>query len=361
MTDYRYVFGTLRTEQVVEEIPLYGVFMSMEMNAGGDFQGTFQLDMTGKDNATLLSACIPGRTWVACERNGICIWHGYIWSRVYSAQSKSVQLFAQSFEKYPEKRRVMQDLFYEDVEQVAIFQNLWGLMMSDYGSNINVNLPTMPNSSVLKSLNTLFSDNKYYNEVMSAIADLGDGFDWRIEATKDGVNYRKDLLIGYPTLGTDPFPGSTVFEFPGNITQYYFTEAMADGGTDVFVVGSGEGSDQILGFQEDTVLIDSGMARWDVNVSRTDVEDQTTADQIALLELERRRAPMPVIKLQVKADKTPEFGSYSLGDSCRIYIKDARFPSGTTFTKRLLRWELTPQSSDNAEEASLVFEGDPDV
>jgi hypothetical protein len=361
MTDYRYIFGTLRSEQVIEEIPLYGTYMSMEMNAGGDFQGTFQLDMTGKDNATLLSACIPGRTWVACERNGICIWHGFVWSRVYSAQSKSVQLFAQSFEKYPEKRRVMQDLFYEDVEQKAIFSNLWGLMMTDYGSNVNVNLPSSPASGVLKSLASLYSDNKYYNEVMSAIADSSNGFDWYINVTKDGVNYRKDLLMGYPNLGTNPFPGLTVFEFPGNITQYYFTEAMADAGTDVFVVGAGEGSTQILGFLEDTALIDSGMARWDVNVSRTDVDSQAIIDQMTMQELERRRAPMPVIKLQVKADKTPEFGSYNLGDTCGIYIKDPRFPTGMMLQKRLLRWELTPQSSDHAEEASLTFEGDPDV
>jgi len=79
MTDYRYIFGTLRSEQVIEEIALYGVYMTMEMNVGGELQGTFQLDQTGKDNATLLSACIPGATWVACERNGVCVWHGFIW------------------------------------------------------------------------------------------------------------------------------------------------------------------------------------------------------------------------------------------------------------------------------------------
>lgn len=362
MADYRYIFGTLRSEQVIEEIPLYGVFMAMEMNVGGEFQGTFKLDMTGKDNATLLSACIPGRTWVAVERNGICIWHGYVWNRVYSAQSKSMQLFAQSFEKYPEKRRIMQDLNYVQIEQRNIFRDLWALMQADYGSDINVNLPASFGNINQKDLATLETDGKYYYEVMSGLANTSDAFDWYISVTKDGTLYRKDLLIGYPTLGTNPFAGMLVFEYPGNITQYYFTEAMADAGTDIFLTGAGEGSTQVLGWVEDTALIDAGSPRWDVSMSRPDLTDQVYVDVFAQQEASKRTPPMPVIKLQVKANLEPVFGSYNLGDTCGIVIKDARFPGmGLNIRKRLLRWELTPQSSDNSEEASLVFEGDPDV
>jgi hypothetical protein len=170
------------------------------------------------------------------------------------------------------------------------------------------------------------------------------------------------LQVGYPTLGTNVGPGMTTFEYPGNITQYYFTEAMADAGTDVFVIGSGSGSDMVTSHLQDTPAINAGGARWDVNVSRTDVDQQVFVDAIAQQELIKRAPPMPVIKLDVKANKEPEFGSYNLGDTCSIVIKDARFSGiGLSLQKRLLRWELKPQSSDNTEEASLVFEGDPDV
>lgn len=364
MTEYRYIFGSLRAERVLAEIPLYGVNMNMEMNVGGDFQGTFELDMTGYSNRDLMDATEPGRCWVACERNGTCIWHGYIWTRTYSAQSKSMQLFAQSFEKYPEKRRILQDLSYTNVEQRNIFIDMWRLMMQANGSDINVILPIMNSFATVvpKTVDVLFSDNRYYNEVMSAIADAGNGFDWYIDPIKVGMLYQKNLLIGYPTLGVNPGPGGVVFEYPGNMTQYYYTEAMADAGTNVFVVGSGEGDTQILGVQEDTNLINSGFVRWDVNVSRTDVDDQATINSIAIQEIQRRRPPMPVIKVQVKTNLEPVFGSYNLGDICTIRIQDARFPSpGLNVQKRLLRWELTPQSSDNSEEAMLIFDGDPDV
>lgn len=362
MARYRYIFGTLRSEQVIEEIPLFGVYMTMEMNVGGEFQGTFQLDMTGKDNATLMSACEPGRTWVAVERDDNCIWHGYIWSRTYSAQSKTLQLFAQSFERYIEKRRIMQDTVFVATEQRNIFRSLWTQLQGDTGSNINVNVPAAFSDVVLKDLNVLATDGKYYYDVMTALANANDGFDWYIGLTKVGTQYQKDLRIGYPTLGTNPFTGMIVFEYPGNITQYYFTEAMGEAGTNVFILGEGEGSTMHLGTSVATDLLDQGFARWDVDVSRKDINDQSVIDQMAIIEGANRRPPMPVIKLQVKSDREPGFGSYNLGDTCGIVIKDARFPgNGLFLRKRLLRWELTPPSSDASEEASLFFEGDPDV
>jgi hypothetical protein len=153
----------------------------------------------------------------------------------------------------------------------------------------------------------------------------------------------------------------TVFEFPGNITQYYFTEAMSDAGTHVSVLGEGEGSTMIYGESNNDDLLALGFARWDVHISRKDIHDQTIIDSVAALEAVKRRPPMPVIKLQVKSNLEPVFGSYGLGDTCGISIQDPRFPNGIFLRKRLLKWELTPQSSENAEEASLVFEGDPDV
>lgn len=359
MADFRYIFGSMRAEQVIEEIPLYGVVMNMEMNAGGYFEGTFQLDQLGKDNATLLQATIPGRTWVTCERNGVAIWHGYVWTRTYSSQSKTCQLFAQSFEQYPEKRRILQDLTYNG-EQLNIFIDLWSKMMAANGSDINVIIPALGSypTVVTKSLATLQTDNRLFSEVMSAVADSVNGFDWYIDVVKNGTYYQKNLLLGYPTLGAPAGPNTVVFEYPGNILEYYFTEAMADAGTDIYVVGAGTGSNQILGFAEDTNLINTGMVRWDDIVSRTDVTDSTTAQSLANQELVKRRAPMPTLKIWVKSNLTPEFGSYNLGDVCSIYIKDPRFPNGLSLQKRLIKWELTPQSADNSEQASLVFEGD---
>lgn len=361
MTSFNYVFGSLITEEVIQEIPLYGVYMDMEINTGGQFQGTFQLDQTGKDNAALLDACIPGRTWVACERNGVCIWHGFVWSRVFSAQSKSVQLFCSSFEHYPQKRLITEDLSFLGIEQRNIFRSLWTTMQSATNGNLNINIPASFSTVVTKDLTILASDFKYYDEAMSELSDSSTGFDWYIDVTKDGTHYRKNLLIGYPTLGKVETADTLVFDYPGNIVQYYFTEGMTDAGTNVYVIGSGEGSSMIVGHYDNTVMYGQGWPRWDVDITRKDVDRQSVVDDMAIQQSVIKRPPMPVIKISVIGRGNPEFGSYRIGDVCTISIKDSRFPSGFIVNKRLLKWELRPQSSENTEEANLVFEGDPDV
>lgn len=333
------------------------------MNVGGAFQGTYQLDQTGKQNSDLLAASVPGRTWVAVERDGIPIWHGFIWSRVYSAQSKSVQLYAMSFEKYPTKRLVRQDTTFAAIEQRNIFRSLWNQLQSDVGnSNLNINVPASFPDVVLKDLTVLTTDFKFYDNIMSSIADAVDGFDWYIAISKSGTYYQKNLLIGYPNLGASPSTSMNVFEYPGNITQYYMTEYMADAGTFVYVLGAGEGSDMLISENIATDLVATGFPRWDIVFSRKDLNSQDAVDGIGQQLLATNRPPIAVAKLTVKGNLAPEFGSYTLGDTCKIVIKDPRWPGiGFTGNKRLLKWSLTPQSSDNTEEAELVFEGDPDV
>lgn len=358
--EYKYVFGRLGTEAVIEEIPLYGVWMSMELNVGGQFTGTFKLDMDGKDNQTLVDATIPGYCWVAVERNGICIWHGFIWTRTYSAQSKTMQIQAQSFEYYADKRIIDQNLDFEAVEQRNIFRSLWTTMQSGPSENLNINVPDAFDTVVEKDLLVLATDFQYYRDAMSGIADAADGFDWYIGVSKDGTLYRKDLRIGYPILGTDASSSMVVFEYPGSITQYYMTDSMTIAGTHTYIIGAGEGSSMVVGTYVQTTMINNGFPRWDIDVSRKDISNQTIINSIAEQVATIRKPPMPVIKLSIKGNLEPEFGTYNLGDKCRVVINDSRFPNGFSAIKRLIKWELQPQSSDNSDEASLVFEGDPD-
>jgi hypothetical protein len=348
-------------ENIIEEIPTYGVYMDMEMNVGGQFQGTYQLDQTGKDNESLIAASIPGRTWVAVERNDVCVWFGFVWSRVYSAQSKSLQLFAQSFEKIPTKRIITYDMNYITTEQRNIFRDLWINMQTGTNCNVNVNVPSAFSTVVTKDLTGFATDYKYYDEAMTQITDAVDGFDWYISVVKDGYYYRKDLTIGYPTIGVSQANSTIVFEYPGNITQYYETEGMTDAGTNVFVFGGGEGSTMNAIEANDPNLFAQGWPRWDVDVTRKDVAAISDITQISNQLLQTRKPPMIVIKITVKANLEPVFGSYSLGDACRIVIKDARNPTTFDQYKRLLKWQLHPASSDSVEEVDLIFEGDSDV
>jgi hypothetical protein len=357
MTDYRYVFGSLRDERLIAEIPLYGVYIDLEMNVGGRLDGSFQLDQTGISNDILLSATIPGKTFVCCERNGIPIWIGYVWSRTYQSQAKTVQIFAESFEYFPTHQLIRQDYTITD-EQLDIFRALWNQMQAGAGRNMNIQIPTAANPDlVVRTVEVLATDFKFYSEIMSNLADGAQGFDWTIDVTKDGNLYRKSLRYGYPKLGASN-PDLVTFDYPGSILNYYATEAMGAAGTHVYVIGSGEGSTQPVGISENTIMVSQGWPRWDIVISHKDATSGLSS--LAAQEALNRRPPRLVVKPSMKGNKVPEFASFGLGDACTLSLQDSRYPDGFKFSSRILKWTLTPQSSSNTDEFALVFAGDED-
>lgn len=360
-SSYRYVFNTMRAERVLQEIDLYGVYMSMSMNGGtSQFGATCQLDQTGKRNEDLIEATQPGRTYVVVERNDIPVGAWIVWSRVYSAQSKTIQISGIPFDSYPSHQRILTTTTISNTEQLEIFKTLWTQMQSVYGRDVNVNVPSGVSPTLTpKSIDVQTYDVMYYGEIMSALANSVDGFDWYIAVTKEGNFYRKDLRIGFPLLGQPLSPGVPVFEYPGNVTQYYMTESMSQAGTNAIVLGAGEGEDMLVAEVAYTDLLDGGMPRWDIEIPRKDVQSQalltSVAGQLAL----KRRAPVTTIKMTVKGDRVPEFGAYNLGDTTRVVIKDARNPgNGLQQDSRLVAWTLRPPTSEQVEEADLIFEGD---
>ena len=357
MTEYQYIFGSLRDEKIIAEIPLFGTYLDLELNAGGRFDGSFKLDQVGKDNQTLMDATIPGRTFVSVEREGTPIWMGFLWSRTFQSQAKSVQIFAQSFENYPQYQMI-QTAFVSTAEQLTLFRNLWSSMQSVTGRNINVIVPTesLP-TLVTKTVDVVPSDFKLFGEVISGLADASDGFDWYIGVNRTGNNYIKTLKYGYPTIGSTNFQNLT-FEYPGSILNYYATESMSAAATNVYTIGSGEGSAMIAFESTQNLMVSQGFPRWDMVVSRKEIGDQSIINTVGAQEGIKRKPPMMVIKPGLKGDREPTFGSFGLGDACNVSITDARFPGGIQFNGRIIKWTLQPTSSDATEEYNIIFEGD---
>ena len=357
MTDYRYIFGSLLNERTIAEIPLYGVYMDLELNVGGRFDGSYQLDIPGLSNQTMLDATVPGRTWVCCERNGNPVWIGYVWSRTYQSQAKTMQIYAQSFEYFP-SHELIETTWSVGDEQLVLFKALWNDLQSTGPRNMNIVIPTAtPPTVVQKAVVVEATDFKYYDELMSSLSDSSNGFDWTIDVAKSGVGYVKTLRYGYPTLG-NPNPSRLTFEYPGPILNYYATESMSEAGTNVFTLGAGEGSTMIYSQVIHQDLLDTGSPRWDITSSRKDIDVQATLNAFAIQEAAIRRAPALVVKPSLKSQQDPEFGSFGLGDACNLVVTDARFPTGAVFPTRITKWALSPQSADDSDEYSLFFAGD---
>jgi len=355
MSGIRYVFGRLSDRTVLAELALSGVSMSSMLNDWGTFRGTVRLDATGVDNLDVINATVPGGCFMVAERDDVVLWDGIVWSRTYDSLGKDLQLTCRETESYPDK--VFMGDYSISADPRNIMRDLWTTLQAQTYCNLGINIPDAFMALTTVDLSTLTTDFKTYLTTMQALADGVEGFDWKIRTTKDGYNYRRVLTIGSPYLGT-PDPSGMSFEYPGNIFNYWKTDGITNAGTHMFVLGDGDGSDIIVGTYVAQDLLDSGFNRYDASYPRKDIDNpdlvQSFADQIG----PRRRPPFTSLKVQVKGDAEPVFGSYSLGDSCTVAIMDARHPEGFQTPARLVAWSYTPQSDDSSDEVQLVFEGD---
>lgn len=360
MADYTYTFLSLRTDSIIEEIPLTGVFAQRILCGPGQFNGTFHLDQTGKRNQDLVGATIPGRSWLVMERNKVPVWWGIVWSRTYQSQSKSVQVFAWGFEAFPTRQIILSDFARTAADQMQTFVDLWTDMQSStVGRNLNINMPTVIPSGVSRDVSVLASDYKYYIDIMNALANTANGFDWTVQVSRTGGVYRKDLLMGYPALGAKNSPNTLTFEYPGNILNYYETESMTNSGTHTYGFGAGEGVSQLVSsFGYVDLITSEGWPRWDMEVSMKDINNLSILSGLTQQEAIKRKPPMNIYTVSVKGNLDPVFGTYSLGDNCQLAVKDPKHPVAVNIATRLVGFELTPQSSASSEEVKLILPGD---
>lgn len=353
-----YVFGDALNGTIIAEIPLYGVSI-LEKFGGGELRGTFQFDMTGRSNEVLDAATIPGRCFVVAERDAVPIFAGYVQTRTYQSQAKSAQLFCRGFAAYPERRFLQTDINYVATDQMTIFHDLWVSMQADPKS-IVVDLFPAFTTGVALDLQVMAKEFKTYGQLFEQLADGDTGFDWRIDTTRAGGVYIHTLKVGYPVLGSTD-PTRIVFEYPGNILNYWKNETLSEAGTHVYTIGAGEGTSMLTSTVIHNDLLAGGFPRFDVDVSRKDVANQTVLDALGRQEAIKHKVPLPGFTVEVKANLDPVFGSYTLGDACRLVIRDPKHPNTFQEDTRLVGWEYSPPSSDSTEEARLMFEGDETI
>lgn len=135
MPDYRYLSVDILTNEILEELPLYGVSATKQLNKAGSGTASYKLDTGVYDDPSLLAATRPGKNALIIERDSVPIWGGPIWSRTYQSQSKSISLTMQTFESIF-NQVVLQTSFSADAwDQTFIFKLILDLMQYQQGNN----------------------------------------------------------------------------------------------------------------------------------------------------------------------------------------------------------------------------------
>jgi hypothetical protein len=353
-SEVRYIFGNALTGEVIDEIPLTGVTISEGLDSG-TFQGTFGLNMTGRQNDDLYGATLPGKCFVVAERNGQPVWGGLVWSRTYQSQAESVQVYAKTFGEYTSKRIIDHDLTYLSTDPRNIFRLIWLDMQSDpYNIDIDVPGPFLTLSTMDYSVQG--SELKTYRSVFDELSQSDVGFEWRVVWTRVLGSYVRTLQVGTPFLGLGLGDWNPVFEYPGNILNFWRNDTIASSGTNIFGIGSGEGDAMPIVEVTHGDLQALGWPRLDATVSRKDMSDTNLLEAYTRSQAQILKAPSGIYTVQMKADRSPEFGEWGIGDYCILNLRSGI--GKIKYNPRIIHYDYTPPEADNAEEVSVTFEGD---
>jgi hypothetical protein len=111
VADYRYIIAETLPDQttgndvIVAELPFMDVSFNNRLNEAGQFQGSFPIT-EGTSIVDIYNSTIPGKHSIYVLRNGECVWGGIISSRSYNVKEKILDISADEFVSYLDRRVV---------------------------------------------------------------------------------------------------------------------------------------------------------------------------------------------------------------------------------------------------------------
>ena len=357
-TTYRYLFADLLTNEILAELPITGVNFTQQLNTSGTLTGRLLLSGINATDLNVSAGTIPGRTAIYVDRNGILVWGGVLWNRQYNSDSQTLTFQAREFESYFDRRKITTTQVFNNVDQLTIANALMNGAQATPSGDIGV-ITTPATSGVLVS-------RTYYGyelkNVYAAIQDLSrqlNGFDFNIQVAYDGGgNPTKRLVLSYPKSGTTYSPTSLsapVFQFPsGNMVEYEYPEDASIAANTIYALGAGSNEGKLIATATDPALLAAGFPLLEQEANYSDITDATMLSSLATGQIKATAYPPTTLRVVAPPSQNPEFGTYVIGDECRIIITDNRFPNTLDAIYRLVALSVTP-GEDGPERITLTL------
>ena len=358
MANYRYLFADVLTNQVLTELPLTSVNFTQQLNTAGTFTGKLLLSGVNASGLNVANSTIPGRTAIYVDRDGVLVWGGVLWTRDWTAKDQMLAFTAREFESYFERRRITADTVFYGVDQLAAVQTIVNNAQAVTNGNVGITVGT-ETSGVL--INRTFYGYEY-KTVFSAIQELSKtstGFDFNITVAYDSNGLpSRTLHLGYPRWGQTYLATSQnalVFDMPGNVIDYEWTEDGITAANTVYALGAGSNPGKLISTSVDSTKISSGWPILEDQINYSDIVDSTLLTTLSAGQVGAVSYPPQTIKLLVSPSLDPVFGSYEVGDSARIRIKDDRFPAGLDAVYRIISFNMQAGENNQAEEVTITL------
>ncbi len=351
-TVWTVLFGDLRTNTITAELPVNNLQFTSVLNGVGSLSGTINMADARVQAADASDVLIPGRTQIWVDLNGVLVWGGILWTTSYDNTTRLLTIGGQDFFSYfYSSRRVTFDITSTGVfiplpvDPLVFVESLINILQDEYGGSINTIVPTNTSGQLIPD--TFSIQGSQYLQVGQAIQQVAQqsgllGFDYMIDVAWNGSTPTNSLTLSYPRRGRTGDYTSVVFDVGAtSCTGYVWPTDSTKQANIVYGIGAGSGSTALSSTQEDEAIIDSGWPILEDSYSRTDINDQDTLDAVTISYLDAESAPVSLPQITVTADGDPQFGTYIVGDDCRIIIPpDEYWTTGLDEFWRISGWTV---------------------
>lgn len=386
MSDFRYITtallntNPLYNNPILAELPLTNVTFDVQLNSIGTFTGEMLLSGLDAQKLNIMNGTNPGQTCLYVDYNGKIIWGGIIWQRDYDSTTQMLKITGQEMLSYFKRRKItpLNTSYYNSGGITPTSVTYTNTDVCTVANDLLVNytaLVNYPNQGVTRygsiglrgsSTTAGFNITRTYfdfelKEVYQAVKDLSDGldsssatpfFDFCITYSYDGSGNpvkQFTMLTPYQSYtGSNP-----VFQFPGNIAEYSYSEDATNTVNALFGLGYGANSNKTIAVALDNSYTNQGSINStngnaaileDVQ-SFVDVEDNNLLNALTLGQLNARSGiTLPgsggtyisapeVLQVVLPPYVDPYLGTFAVGDFARVILRDDRFPSGYDYLK----------------------------
>jgi hypothetical protein len=357
VAEYRYIFYDVLTNTPTVELPLYGTWFTRELNRAGNATGAIPLGLEGFEDVDTIDGTLPGRTKMYVERDGQLVWGGIVWTRTWQEQSNSFSYTFQSMESFAYKNFIESTLTYTNTDQRNILRSLISTMQAKPSSDIGIVLPDVfPAGGILRTETFNDYDGWTFGKAIEYMVKYDEGFDYTIESRWGTDEAPEDVLRVDNVLGASADITQLAFDYPGNVSNFYYPESAAKGGVSTLGFGKGEGETMIRSKYVAPGYLTTGWPDIQQSYDNKDVSVQATLDSQTQAYGRLRTLPVISTTLELNPDLDPPFGSWQLGDYANVHIESRRFPDGKELSVRIIGYELKPaKKGSDTEELRLVI------
>ncbi|MDT0412244.1 MULTISPECIES: hypothetical protein [Streptomyces] len=358
---YRAVFCDLRTDQVIDVLPLTDTKFDDYIGKAGSLSATVPLPDAALA-ARARTALVPGRTAVWLERDGDIWWGGVLWTRTPSSDERGrvqVEFQAGTFDSYLDHRILAHDFTATATDQFDLARMLVAHAQEQPGGDIGIQLGSEV-SGIARDASFAVSGLTRIRELLDQIAQFDSGFEWRVRCYRDAEGRRaKRLQLGHPVISGSA--EDLVLDHPGQVLTYSLP-ADSTVQADVWVArGDSPNADQAEESQPLTVSVESpedlaaGWPRLESTSDHSGVTDPAVLRSLAQAQLARQRMPEVIPEITVRLDG--RISPALLGANVRLRLRDLWHQEPEEERFRVVGIAIEPPQRAKAETATLYLEG----